>query len=64
MMKIMKVEIGPIVHAHYIFHRQINRKKNKTKRSMVGTITGETKREGQRMAKRRTLIRTKKKGES
>ncbi len=33
MMKIMKVEIGPIAYAHYIFHKQ---KKGKKKNKISG----------------------------
>jgi hypothetical protein len=40
------------------------KKKVTNKRSMVGTMTRETKREGQRKAKRCTIHRNQKKGES
>ncbi len=64
MMKITRVEIGPIVHAHYIFHRQTNRKKNRTKNQWMEPSQGRQKGKAKKRPKDKQPTRIFKKGKN
>jgi hypothetical protein len=62
MMKITRVEIGPIVHAHHIFHKQTNREKNRIKDQWSEPSQGRQKGKAKERPKDEQPARTKKKG--
>jgi hypothetical protein len=64
MMKITRVEIRPIVHAHYIFHRQTNRKNNRIKDQWLEPSQGKQKGKTKERSKDDQPTITKKKGKS